>query len=448
VFLAGALLLWAIDPRRPRLRDALARLWPTLGAVSLGVAAVGVRLLLTSSSPKETLGGYGALWRGYDVVSVAKLVVYHLAAWELYLFVVPFAVMPIVVAQLIGDARRGGSREGAFVSAFLTVSAGMVLTAAAFASTPYGYSELHDRYLFYVAPLWLVVFAVWLSRGLPRPVVWTAVGVALSLLLPAMLPFGLIGGNIVFEEVPTALWSWVWTTIHATPHLDGRRVLALTAVLLTVAAVAVPRRVWPLLPAVVVAGLVLTAVLAWKRQVDQPAEVVHAGRGAQTWVDDAIPQGAQVTKVYVSPQDCPVTELTRQAFFLTEFYNSSFDQAVEIGDSSDGLPLDPVDVTPGGRLVFPDGRPLIARYVLAQPELDLQGRRIAQGTGAGLSLWRTHGAVRLAPEARGPNDVIDDVCGYGPDGRAGFRARTPTITSYSRSRAESSAGRKSDAASP
>jgi hypothetical protein len=61
--------------------------------------------------------------------------------------------------------------------------------------------------------------------------------------------------------------------------------------------------------------------------------------------------------------------------------------------------------------------------VLAQTELHIAGRQLAHGSGAGLTLWRTSGGVRLVNEARGPNDVIDDVCGYGPDGRAGYRPR-------------------------
>jgi hypothetical protein len=113
-----------------------------------------------------------------------------------------------------------------------------------------------------------------------------------------------------------------------------------------------------------------------------------------------------------------------------------------------GLPLDQVKVTRQGRLVLTDGKPLVARYVLAQPELDVEGRRIARSPGGGLSLWRTHGTVRLAAEAGRPNDVIDDVCGYGPDGRASFTPRMQTITSYSRSRAHSSSGVRSEAARP
>jgi len=39
-FLAGSLLLWAVQPRRPPLRAAITRLWPTIVPVALGVTAL------------------------------------------------------------------------------------------------------------------------------------------------------------------------------------------------------------------------------------------------------------------------------------------------------------------------------------------------------------------------------------------------------------------------
>lgn len=410
-FLAGYLLLWALHAGRPRLRDAAARLWPTLGAAALVVAILAARPLLTSSAPKDALGGYEDLWRGYDLALAARLAVYHLAGLELYLFVVPFVVAPVVVAGLLRAARRGATREGAFVATFLAVNAVLVAIAAAFASTPYGYSELHDRYLFYVAPLWLVMLGLWLSSGLPRPLVWLAVGVALSLVLAVSLPFGLIGGNLVLEAVPTALWSWVWTTVEGTPFLDGSRVLGVCVVVLTVAAAALPRRLWPVLPAVVCAGLLLTAALAWERVVDAPQAFVQADETNRTWVDDAVADGSTATKLYRSPPECPYSELIRHAFFLTELFNASIDRTAAIGGSiPDGLPVERVDVGPGGRLLLGDGKPLVASYVVTQSGIELVGRRIGAGTGARLVLWETRGAVRMADARPGTGELLNADC--------------------------------------
>lgn len=411
-FLAGALLLSALHPGRPTLRASVVRLSPTLVAVTAGITILAVRLLLEQSSPSGSVAGYADLWRQYDVDDVLRFFVYHLAAWEMYLFVVPFVVAPIVVADLVRAARRGAEREGAFAVAFVTVNSAMLLIAGAFASTVYGYSELHDRYLFYVAPLWLVAFAVWLSGGMPRPRLWTSLGVALGLILPAILPFGLIGGNIVFEEVPTALWSWLWTVVENTPHLDGRRILAGLVVALTIAAVAVPRRLWPVLPAMVLAGFLLTSVLAWKREVDSPAEHVRSDQGNRAWIDDAVPHGSRVTKLYLSPPDCPYTEVTRHALFLTEFFNASVDRAAAVGDSTqDSLPLLRVHVGHDGRFLRPDGRPLVAEYVVTQPGIDLAGRRVSEGTGAGLVLWQVRGVVSATHTPLRTSEMATGDCG-------------------------------------
>ena len=410
-FLAGALLLWAIDAARQPFRRAAAGLWPTLAFIGATAAIAVARVLVTNSSPEGSFGGYADLWREYDPWPVARFAIYHLAAWELYLFVVPFAVAPIVLVDLLSAARRGAERAGAFAAAFLTVNLATVLIAGAFASTPYGYLQLHDRYVFYVAPLWVVCFAVWLARGMPRPMPLTAGCLVLALVLPAILPFGLIGGGLVIEVVPTALWSWIWTAVEGTPQLDGRRVLGLCVVGLVVATAAVPRRAWPVLPALVAAGMVLTAGLAWGRETREPAAFTLAAASDRTWVDDTLPSGARVAKLYLSPPACPYTELTRHALFLTELFNGSIDRVAAIGDSaSDGLPIERVDIGPGGLFVATDGKPLVADYVVTQPELTLRGRRITRATGADLVLWETRGRVALADASLRENDVVLAHC--------------------------------------
>ena len=186
----------------------------------------------------------------------------------------------------------------------------------------------------------------------------------------------------------------------------------MTAVVLTVAAVAVPRRRTPVLPAVVLAGLVLTSVLAWKREIVAPAAFVTADGANRTWVDDALPDGATATKLYVSPPACPYTEMTRHALFLTELFNGTVDRVVKLGDSRpDGLPADRVDIGPDGRLRRPDGKPFVAEYVVTQPRIELAGRRIARGTGAHLVLWQTRGPVRLADARLRARALAVTACG-------------------------------------
>ena len=140
--------------------------------------------------------------------------------------------------------------------AFLAVNAALILVAAAFSSTPAGLDHLHDRYLFYVVPLWLAVLGR-VARGRPpRPVLATAVGVGLALVLPALVPFEKIAAEdgVEVDAVVTYLWSQVnATAFESFPDaVSGRRVLALFVVLLVGAVLLVPRRFGLGLVAVVV----------------------------------------------------------------------------------------------------------------------------------------------------------------------------------------------------
>jgi hypothetical protein len=235
--------------------------------------------------------------------------------------------------------------------------------------------------------------------------------VLLALALPAIPPYGLIAGDIVVEYVPSALWSEVWTVLDGYPLVDGRKAFAAAVIVLAVATAAVPRRIWPVLPALVVAGFLLCGVLAWQRVIDAPSDFAVADGVNRTWVDDAVPEGSSTTKLYLASTRCPWDELTRHALFLTEFFNSSVDRAASIGDSTpDGLPLEDVHVGPGGRFLHDDGESLVADYVVTQPGIELDGRRLAVGPGADLALWETHGAVRLADPRLGADDLVTADC--------------------------------------
>jgi hypothetical protein len=385
-------LHWWISPAaRPRGRAALQRFWPSMLPLALAAVALLARIA-RGSSPRDSLGAYWELWRGYDPFDVAKWIVYHVADIDIYLAVVPLAVAPIVLTRLIRSGRSGSAVSSAFASLFLATNAVGLLVVAAFTSTPWGYDRLHDRYAFYVLPLWLIVFVVWLAGGLPRPLVATATGVGLALVLPAILPFRQLANEAGIDTVPGALWVWVEEQVAGPGPLSGTRLLALFVVALLAATVLLPRRAGLALAGTVLAVLAATSVLAWERMIDAPEDAVFAGGLERAWIDDAVSNDVSVTKLYLDT-DCG-SAVRRHAMFLTEAFNATVDRAAFIDDSvPDGLPIERVDVAADGTLELSPGNPLRAQYVFTQPGIELTGERVASGTSTDLVLWRTDGPV-------------------------------------------------------
>jgi hypothetical protein len=381
-YLVALTLFWLIVPSRlPRTREAARAYWPT--AASLVIAAAVFALpLIGGDSP---LGAYEVLWRSYDPFVVAKWFLYHLADLELYLAVLPVAVAPIVLAGLVRRGRAGSAASAAFAATFVAANAVGLAVVAVFASTEHAFDRLHDRNIFYLAPLWLILLALWLAWGLPRPLVATALGAAFALGLAAFVPFRYISAEVGVDVVPSA----VWARVQELSDGSGRTVLGVAVLGLVLAAAFLPLRLWPAFPAVVAAVFVLTAVLAWERQVDAPENAVFDGAASnRSWIDEVLPAGARVTKLYVDSPSCPASGVTRHGLYLTEFFNSRVKNAAFVDDSiPDGLPIEQVDVAPSGAFRLSPSEPLVADYVYTQPGIELDGRRVATGTTAGLVLW-------------------------------------------------------------
>ena len=401
-------LHWWISPAsRPHGRADWRRLWPSALPLLAAVAFLAAQVA-GGSSPRDSLGAYWELWRGYDPFSVAKWIVYHLADIEIYLAVIPLAVAPIVLTQLIRRGRAGAAVDSAFASLFLAANATGLLVVAAFTSTPWGYDRLHDRYAFYLLPLWLIVFVVWLADGLPRPFVAAATGVVLALVLPAVLPFRQLANEAGIDTVPGALWVWVEAQVAGPGPLSGSRLLAAFVIALLLAVFLLPRRAAGALAVAILAVLLGTSALAWERVIDAPEDAVFAGGLERSWIDEAVPEGSVVTKLYLDTE-CS-SALTRHALFLTEAFNAAVDRAAYIDDSvPDGLPIERVDVGSDGTLLLSPGHALTAEYVFTQPGIELEGERVATGTNAALVLWRTDGPV-VAAAATSNEELRDRDC--------------------------------------
>ena len=323
---------------------------------------------------------------------------YHLGDFAVYLAIVPVAVAPIVLWQL-GRAGRAGSRPAAaFVALFAAANVSGLLVVAAFTSTPWGYDRLHDRYGFYLLPLWLIGLVVWLAWGLPRPLLAGAIGAVAAFALALTLPFGQLANEAGIDTVPGALWVRIEAELAGPGPASGRLALGLFVVGLVAATFFLPRRIAVVaLPAAVAVTFAVTSYYAWQRMIEAPEDKVFAGGLARAWIDERVPADVPVTKLYIDTS-CG-SALERHALFLTEFFNETVDRAVYVGDSvPDGLPIERVDVAPSGTLEQ-SGNPLVADYVFTQPGIRLAGRRVAEGTNAGLVLWRVDGPVRVVGAA-------------------------------------------------
>jgi hypothetical protein len=390
-YVLGLVVVALVVPgRRARPREAAAALWPTWAVCGLG-AALALVTLVAGSESTNPIGNYSVLWRSYDPLEVGRWLVYHLANLELYLAVVPLVVAPIALASMFRRGRSGDERQAAYLGLFVTANAVFLLLVAAFNSTEFAVESLHDRALFYVFPLWLLVLFVWLRDGAPRPLLAATVGAAAALVLPLLLPFSEYAKDDARQQF-NGVGTTLWTTLDEAFAGAGRAILIGFVVILVLAAVLARSRA-RLLPMAVLAVFLLSSALNWSlatRVADTWSAVLP--RDERSWLDEQVPAGRSVTAL-AAVEDCS-SFTPRDGFYLTEFFNSSLRRVAHVGTPPDGLPADDARVRSDGLVTLPSGEPLVADYVLAQPGVVLEGRRVAEGTAARLALWEVGGAVR------------------------------------------------------
>jgi hypothetical protein len=376
--------------RLPRGAD-LAHVWPLLVVLGLATFALAVRIAI--GNPLE---GYGDLWRSYDAVEVARWSWRALAGLAVYLALVPLVLAPAALAALASRARRGDPAAAASVALFLSVNIVLVLVVGAFSSTEYGIGFLHDRYLFYVAPLWIVLTAWWAANRVPLRPVWLGVGAALTLVLLATLPPYLLNddGGRRFDAIASALPSELAVRLASAsaPARWSLVVAGVVAIAIVIALTRLPR--WLVLVPVAVA-FGLNAGFAWNTRIDAARNQTFAPMNAGTtaWVDRAVPAGVTVATL---AGGVPIE--TRDALRLTEFFNATIGPAYDIATGyAPTLSSTPVRVV-GDGLVVADGGRIGERWIVAPRELELVGDMVAEGTVEGLRLWRVRPPVRVVEE--------------------------------------------------
>ena len=368
VFALAILVDAGLSRDASRLR-AFTPVWVVLG---IGLVAGLARPGLFGAYSTTVSGGY-PIGRGLG------LTYDHLAY-----VVVAVGVLPVAaLAVLLVDALRGRERDdGARALLAVTVAATAILVAqVGFFSARFS-PHLLGRDLASLPPLLFCVFALWLARGAPGRFV-TATLVAFAVLAATVLaPWNSLSAVAALPD------TFDLALIERLHRFEPTDLVTVATLVLLALFVLVPKRLLLVLPAVVLALLVTSSVVASNR-VSGLVRTSQADLLGPTpdWIDRAV--DGNVTYLYDGEElNIP---------WQQRFWNDRITNVVSAVPYTVPGPM-PQRRAPLG----PDGRlPIPTRYVVATDAHRFVGTPVAhlaqQGTTtSGLTLWRLDGRPRLS----------------------------------------------------
>lgn len=294
---------------RRAIRRTLSEHWALFGVVGVALVAGLVRTIMNNGN-LPLAGRYANVgtaranaWR------VVELFFQHLAELDFAVGVIPFAAALVAGYALV----RSGFPRRALIFASVAVASAfwflleVALDAAAFDATsaqlrhPSSFIDvprIHERYLIYLVPFFLVALFAVLARHHPhragRPLAAAAV---VSALLPALIPFAtVINGTIGIDSIALPLFATMrdGRPIPVTHATAG--IVALSGLLAVVFVLAVTRLL-PALTAVVITGVAFLGIsgLEIRNQLRGPTELVLPAH--TDWVDRVAGSGGKVSLI-------------------------------------------------------------------------------------------------------------------------------------------------------
>lgn len=385
-------LLNAWDGRRLPLRALgrqLALYRVSFVTLVLGVGGVVVYELARGRPIRSVLGSYaGVTAMRHPVGPTLRWTLEHFGELDLYLGVIPFVAMIIV----LGFGLRPGEPSvelRAFAASSLPLVVVFVGTAAVYAADPQG-ARIEERYMFHIAPLFLIALLAWIERGLPRPPTLTGAAAALGAGLAALVPYDqLITSDVVHDAF--GLVPLLSLELRGTLTAQNVAVAVGTAaVLAAVLAVVVQPRVAWILPAVVLLYWGVIEVRPIQRRIVQASkDAIHAGITVRKdWVDRRVgPNGGVALLVNGG--------LTALPYWENDFFNRSLGKVYTLAGPFDSLPREDLAPVPSGVLHDTAGKPVRQRYILSNYQVVPYGQPIARDRGTGMTLYDVRGPLRI-----------------------------------------------------
>jgi hypothetical protein len=372
---------------RPVLRE-LRRYLPSAVAVLLAAVAYAAIKARQGLGLESGLGAYGGVAKvEYDLTAIRSWVLDHFAELTLSVAVVPVSAL-IVLLVLALRGRRTTVAERAFLAVATSAFVLVVVEVGAFASR--FALRIEERNMFSVVPLLFIALALWIERGLPRPLVTTLIAALApaallpALDLPSLLNIGILSDT--FGLIPLLRLSDLVNGVETVKWL-----LWIAGLAAALAFVFLPRRLAAVvLPGGVALFLVLSSYAVYGAVRDHSkATLALTTPSEPSWIDDEIGTEAHAAYLYGSTADL-VGEA--QILWQTEFWNRSLDRVYTFGPPEPA----PVGETPAaldpatGRISAPGMFP----YAAVPSTLQLDGQLLALRPP--LALYRVAEPLRLA----------------------------------------------------
>jgi 4-amino-4-deoxy-L-arabinose transferase-like glycosyltransferase len=362
------------------------------GVVVGGGLLVLLVQLVRGHSPADVLGAYAVAGEHrYQLDSIARWLLYHVAELDLYLGIIPFAAFLLLVATARGLPRPVQT----FVAASVAVAAWFLLEVSAFASLP-SVQRIEERNLFYLAPLALIALLAWIVAGQPRPPRATALAAAAAAALPGAIPYAHLIG--VPSQSDTLALLPLWRLQDTVVSLDDLSAVVVCCSLVAAALLFLPRRYAFLLPALV-AGYFLVAQNSIEKRLTYASEGARAeGIGARhvDWVDRAVAGRGEVVMLWTG-------NTSRFSIWENEFFSRAPGRLFYLVEPmGGGLPQTKVTVDrQTGLLRDPQGRTISAPYALSDGSVTPAGSVAAADERRGIFLYRLAGPLRSTTHVTG-----------------------------------------------
>jgi hypothetical protein len=254
--------------------------------------------------------------------------------------VIPLAAFGMLLVQAFSSAALSAElRRLVLLTACL--GSGLFATVAALSASQYGLGRVHERNLFYLAPLVLISFFAWLEAGLPRPRGTATVVAVVLVLLPLTIPVSALASS---GEDGLAL---VWWEDRGTPPRHAIAEMVLVAAV--AAAVFLISRRPKVMLGICLAALTV-ALVAGERHAARSVAAGHATWRDAGWIDRAVGPDARVVALWgTTKADLQYSRI--EGLWADEFFNRSVrDVASADGPLPDGLPVEKLRIQSNGCL--------------------------------------------------------------------------------------------------